>query len=386
MTRASMMPTTQLTFESLFHRLPEAAAYAPGRVNLMGDHTDYNGGYVLPMILPHETCVELAVRQDRVMHIWSASVRPEDAYREYELGREAHTHDWLDYVQGLTAILRQNEHHLVGFDMRISSSVPLGAGVSSSASLLVAVLRGIRTAMHLELSDIAIAHLAHQAETEFVRAPVGMMDQMVCALGHPGSAFFLDTATSEYEHVPIPPSIEWIVIHSGVRHSHVTGSYQQRRRECEEACALLGLRSMRELEGAGRQEVLARIDDLAAPLNRRARHVVMENERVLTAVELLKRGHVSEFGAVMDKSHASLKHDYAVSVQETDLLVDLAHEEPGVYGARLTGGGFGGSVVIGVQAGMEQDISTRIMTKYRSNCGEAGTVLLPQPASYSGRS
>jgi galactokinase len=363
-------------FTQLFGRLPDATAYAPGRVNLMGDHTDYNGGYVLPMVLPQETHVDAALRPDRTMHVWSGNVDPAQARREYRLGEERRVGDWLDYVQAATAVLARAGHALSGMDMRIVSSVPLGAGLSSSASLLVALLRALRNALRLDLSDDDVAQLAHRAETEFVGAPVGIMDQMVCALGRPGCAFFLDTATLAYEHVPLPSSAEWIVIHSGVRHNHQTGSYQQRRRECDAACALLGLHSMRDLEGAGRQAVLSRIAELPPPLDARARHVVTENERVLMGVEMLQQVNMRGFGALMNASHESLRHDYAVSVPETDLLVELAQAEDGVYGARLTGGGFGGSVVIAAEAGAGGEIAARVVEQYRGHCGREADVLL----------
>jgi galactokinase len=311
------------------------------------------------------------------MHVWSANVEGPQAHREYQLGREQRGQTWLDYVQAVTSLLQGDRHDLPGMDMRICSEVPLGAGLSSSASLLVAVLRAIRTLATLDLSDIAIARLAHRAETEFVGAPVGIMDQMVCALGQPRFAFFLDTATLEYDHVALPTGVEWVVIHSGVHHSHATGSYQARRRECEAASALLGLRWMRDLEGAGRQAVLSQIAELPPPLDARARHVVTENERVLTAVEMLEQGKMAGFGALMDASHASLRRDFAVSVPETDLLVDLARAEDGCYGARLTGGGFGGSVVIAVETGRGAEVAAHVASEYRAHSGHEPSILLP---------
>lgn len=368
-------------FAELFRRMPDAMAYAPGRVNLMGDHTDYNGGYVLPMVLPQETHVELALREDRTMHVWSANVDPQGARREYQLGREQPAGHWVDYIQAVTSVLQREGHRLPGMDVRVVSSLPLGGGLSSSASLLVAMLRAVRNALHVDLPEAALARLAHRAETEFIGATVGLMDPMVCALGRPGSAFFLDTATRDYEHIRLPRSAEWIVIHSGVRQSLATGSYQQRRRECEAVCALLGLHSLRDLEGAGRQAVLSRIDELPAPLDGRARHVVTENERVLVGAEMLEQGNVQGFGALMNASHASLRYDHAVSVPETDLLVDLAQAEDGCYGARLTGSGFGGAVVIAVEAGMGAEIAAHILGGYRAHSGRDGAILLPIPGA-----
>jgi galactokinase len=202
---------------------------------------------------------------------------------------------------------------------------------------------------------------------------------MVCALGRPASAFFLDTATLDYEHVALPKELGWVVVHSGVSHSHASGSYQARRRECEAASSLLGVRWMRDLEGTGRQTVLSRIDELPVPLNGRARHVVTETDRVLAAVGMLKSGNLHALGVLMNESHVSLRDDFEVSVPETDLLVDLAQDAPGVYGARLTGGGFGGSVVAAVEYGVARDLASELVTRYQTQSGRVGTVLLPVP-------
>jgi galactokinase len=366
------------SFVSLFQRPPDAAASAPGRVNLIGDHTDYNGGYVLPMVLPQHTSIELATRDDRTVRAWSAAVESGDALVEYQIGHEQPHRHWSDYVMAVTAVLVRDHHHLPGLDLRLTTSVPLGAGLSSSASLLVALLRALATAVPLGLSDLDVARIAHRAETEFVGAPVGIMDQMVCALGRPGWAFFLDTATSAYEHVALPPDLDWVVLHSGVHHSHATGSYQSRRQECEAASRLLGVRWIRDFEGTGRQAVLSQINELPPPLDSRVRHVVTENERVLAAVDLLKAGNVPAFGTLMNASHASLRDDFAVSVPETDLLVRLAQAEAAVYGARLTGGGFGGSVVVAVRQGMGREVAWRLETQYRTHSGRSAMVLLPR--------
>jgi galactokinase len=370
------------SFASLFHRSPDAAAAAPGRVNLIGDHTDYNGGYVLPMVLPQQTSIEVALRSDRTVRVWSGDVEAGDGMAEYRLGDEHPRKQWIDYVMAVTAVLGRDHRVLPGLDLRLTTRVPLGAGLSSSASLLVALLRALSTVVPLNLSDLDVARIAHCAETEFVGAPVGIMDQMVCSLGRPGFAFFLDTARLEYEHVAIPSSLEWVVIHSGVHHNHATGLYGVRRRECEEASRLLGAHRLRDLEGEDRQSLLSQIQDLPPPLDARARHVVTENERVLAGVDALKAGSLAGFGKLMYASHASLAHDFAVSVPDTDLLVELAQAQPAVFGARLTGGGFGGSVVIAVEEGMAQDVAAQLANRYRTS-GRAGMVLLPEQHEHS---
>jgi galactokinase len=365
------------SFETVFQRPIQFTSTAPGRVNLMGDHTDYNGGYVLPTVIPQRTQAELALRSDSIVRVWSADVDPTQAMHTYGLGAESPQGAWMDYVQGVTHLLSREGHPLRGFDLRLQSTVPLGAGLSSSASLLVALLRVLREAFRFSLSDSEIARLAHRAETEFVGVPVGVMDQMVCSLGRAGSALFLDTLSLRYEHIPLPASAEWIVIHSGVHHSHATGSYRRRREECEEASRLLGVPHLRALEGEGRQTVLARLDLLPEPLGRRARHVVTENERVLTGVRFLEVGDIEKFGKLMYASHESLRDDYEVSIDAIDALVDVARSEPDVYGARLTGGGFGGSVVMAARAGRASALAPRIAAVHQQRWGRAPNVLVP---------
>lgn len=364
-------------FETVFQRRIEFAATAPGRVNLMGDHTDYNGGYVLPTVIPQRTRAELALRRDGIVRVWSADVDSTDAMRTYTLGTESSQGTWTDYVQAITQLLTREGAPLTGFDLAIHSTVPLGAGLSSSASLLIVLLRVLREALTLSVTDFDIARLAHRAETEFVGVPVGVMDQMACSLGTAGSALFLDTTSLQYEHVPLPASSEWIVIHSGVHHSHATGSYRRRRQECDEASRLLGVSDLRALEGEGRQMVLARLESLPEPLGRRARHVVTENDRVLTGVAFLEIGDIEKFGKLMYASHESLRDDYEVSIDAIDALVDAARYEPDVYGARLTGGGFGGSVVMAARAGTATALAHRMAAAYQQRWGRAPTVLVP---------
>ncbi|MGZ8404722.1 MAG: galactokinase [Nitrospira sp.] len=377
MTDSSTTRTPSRDFVALFGAKPTHMAEAPGRVNLIGDHTDYNGGFVLPMPMPQRTRVDLRLRNDGMVHLWSESVEESIAVHTYRLGSETKKQDWTDYVQGVTWALSADGHPLNGFDIRIESSIPLGAGLSSSASLLVAVLRGLRNAMTLELTDHALATLAYRAETEFVDAPVGIMDHMVCSLGRPHEAFFLDTATLEHEYVAMPQNLEWVVLHSGLHHHHATGSYRERRQECETINNLLGLRWLRDLEHSGLQSVLARIGELPPPLDRRARHVITENQRVLAAMEFLQESNARAFGTVMSASHESLRKDYEVSTPDIDLMVKLASDHESVYGARLTGGGFGGSVVLAAAAGSGREVAQWVAQGYRAGTQRDAVILLP---------
>ncbi len=318
-------------------------ASAPGRVNLIGEHTDYNGGLVLPVAIPQRTTVVLSRRHDDRIRVTSDVA---DGEREYRLGRETRCGDWLDYVQGCTATLAAH-HRVGGADLRITSTVPVGAGLSSSAALEVAVLRAFRSAFGLVLDDVAVAGIAHRAEHDFVGARVGIMDQMAASLADERTALFLDVEAMAVERVPLPPSLGLVVVDSGIAHRNVGGGYQARRDECDAACRLLGVPSLRALG----DDALARAAALPSPLDRRVRHVVTENQRVRDAVAALRAADLRRLGTLFTASHASMRDDYVVSLPEIDALVELASAQPGVFGARLTGGGFGGAVVVAADAG-----------------------------------
>jgi galactokinase len=346
-------------------------AAAPGRVNLIGEHTDYNGGFVLPTTIPQQTHVTLTPRSDHVVAARSANASESAAY---VLGEERRRGDWIDYVQGLTwALLTSGFTGFDGFDLTVSSDVPLGAGLSSSAALEVAVLRAIRAASHLELDDVTLAQLGQRAENDFVGARCGIMDQMAASLADSVSALFLDTRSLEFRRVPLPTKADLVVIHSGVSHAISGGDYNTRRAECEAAAQRLGVSQLRDLELAD----LARIAELPEPLNRRARHIVTEDQRVLEAVAALDAGDLAGLGKLFYASHASMRDDFEVSVPDVDLLVELARADPLVYGARMTGGGFGGSVVILAENGHGGPVGERLAQVYAERSGRAPTVLVP---------
>jgi galactokinase len=358
-------------FRSVFSRAPSITASAPGRVNLIGEHTDYNGGFVLPTTIPQKTHVELAPRDDDRVRAVSAGLGHE--ILEYQLGREKPGRGWLDYVQGLTQLLRERGHELRGFDLRITSEVPLGSGLSSSAALSVSLLRALRQAFAVPLDDLEIARLGQQSENRFVGAQVGVMDPMVCSLGESGRALFVDARSLQFERIILPAGGDLLVIHSGVAHNHAGGDYNTRRGECERAAELVGVAQLRDLN----ESDLARIAKLPAPLDRRARHVVTENARVLAAVAALREGDWRRTGELFFASHDSQRDDYEVSVPEIDLLIALARQDREVYGARLTGGGFGGSVVMVSHAGRSRAVANRITDAYFQQTRVKPTVLVP---------
>ena len=360
------------TFERLFGHAPTVLAVAPGRVNLIGEHTDYNGGFVLPIATPQHTQVALGRRSDDVVRAWSANVPEPEQHQEFQCGAEARSGRWIDYVAGVTEALRQRGHRLGGFDVRIESTLPLGGGLSSSASLEVAVLRGLNEAFELELDAMAIARIAHAAETGLVGAPVGLMDQMAASLADATYALFLDTVTLQFERLALPDGCAIIVIYSGISHQHSAGDYRIRRSECERSAGVLGVASLREVAA----EQLGTLR-LPAPLDRRVRHVVTENARVLRARTALRAGDPVGLGALMQESHASLRDDFEVSTPEIDLLVDLAVDQQEIFGARLTGGGFGGSIVALCRRDSATTVANRIARAYDERVPQHSTVLIP---------
>jgi galactokinase len=361
------------SFEVLFGSPATVTARAPGRVNLIGEHTDYNGGFVLPMAIPQQTRVELRPRGDRTVRAFSATVGSQGGTQEFILGQEAPGRGWLDYVQGVTLVLRREGFTLGGFDLRITSEVPVGSGLSSSAALDVSLLRGLREAFSLPLEDVRLALLGQKVENDFVGAPVGVMDPMACHLADGGAALFLDTRSLGYERVALPAGVEPVVINSGVAHNHAAGDYRTRRAECERAAALLGVPQLRDLTEAD----LPRLAALPELLGRRARHVVTEDARVLATVEALRSGDLAALGPLLYASHVSQRDDYQVSVPEIDLLVELARGEPDVLGARLTGGGFGGSIVALARTGTGAAVAQRMARAYSARSGRTATVLVP---------
>jgi galactokinase len=360
-------------FQTLFGRPPQVAADAPGRVNLIGEHTDYNGGFVLPTAIPQRTHIELAPRPDRTVRAASLDLPGGGAIEQYTLGEEAPGRDWLDYVQGVTQVLGAAGHALHGFDVRISSEVPIGSGLSSSAALEVSMLRALRQAFGLSFDDVQMALLGQRAENQFVGAQCGIMDQMAATFADEHTALFLDARSLDYERVPLPAGADLIVVNSGVAHDHAAGDYNTRRAECERACQLLGVKQLRDLGLAD----LPRVNALPEPLNRRARHVLTEDDRVLRAVQAMRQGDLPLLGKLFYESHESMRDDYEVSVREIDLLVDLARGQPEVYGARLTGGGFGGSVVMLARAGTGFHVARRIARGYAERSGRTPAVLVP---------
>jgi galactokinase len=356
-------------FEAAFGRPPDATASAPGRVNLLGEHTDYNDGFVLPIAIPQQTEVALG-RSAATAH----RVRSRELGETVEFTLDAPPADgFARYVFGC---LREFEDACGGvpdaLDIHVASDVPMNVGLSSSAALEVATLRALRRLVGVRLDDVELARIAQRAEVEHVGVRCGIMDQMAASLARADRALFLDTRTLATQPVFLPVGSALLVLDSGLPRTLAGSAYNERRRECEDACRALGVASLRDATSA------AAIGRLPEPLRRRARHVVSENARVLRAAEGVG---AAELGALMNASHASLRDDYEVSVPLLDRLVALLQQDaPRVHGARLTGAGFGGACVALCKAGTTRAVAADVMRAYAGAGGTARVLVAERGA------
>ncbi len=335
-------------FKGKFGAQPTVVARAPGRVNLIGEHTDYNGGFVFPMAISRAAYVAAGPAGGPESTVQSVQFREADAFGAGELSR---TGTWRDYVRGVVAIATKLGLEAKPCNLLVDGDVPLGSGLSSSAALEVASFTALNSFNGWGLPPLDIAKLAQRAENDFVGVNCGIMDQLVSVFGQDDCALFIDCRTLDFRAIPLhlaDNGVQVAILDSEVPRTLATAGYNKRRQECEEGVALLSKALGRDLDAlrdVTEAEFAAHEEALPLPIRARIRHVVSENARVLRAVTALEGGDVIAFGALMDASHKSLRDDYEVSCEELDLLVDLARKTPGVLGARLTGAGFGGCAV-----------------------------------------
>jgi galactokinase len=340
-----------------------ASGIAHGRVNLLGEHTDYNDGYVLPTAIPQATRVDATLATDDLFLV-EAHDLDERATFTLEAPPAAH---FATYVYGCLREMAMIAN-VPPLHLRIRSDVPMGVGLSSSAALEVATLRALRALLDVPLDDVALALMAQRAENRYAGVQCGVLDQMASSLGGPGSMLFLDTRTFERRVLPLPQEAELLVLHSGVSRSLAESGYNARRAECTEAARRLGVVALRDVSD------VARADLLPEPLARRVRHVVTENARVLAALDA---PDAAAFGALMNASHRSLADDYEVSIPPLDALVALLQADTDVHGAKLTGAGFGGACVALCRAGRARAVAARVLLEYAATGVSAGRMLVP---------
>jgi galactokinase len=370
-------------FQRRFGRPPEWLAVAPGRVNLIGEHVDYCGGFVLPMAIERFTMVAAALRPADAGHV--ARVVSTAMGREACLPLRAAASPlaaedaWARYVQGVIAGFHERGADVPAFDALIDSTVPLGGGLSSSASLEVAMATLLAALSATEMKPLDLARLCQRAEHDYAGVPCGMMDQCASTLCVEGHLLLLDCRSLEATPVAFTrDDLLVLVANTNVRHSLGDGEYARRRSDCEAAARMLDVPLLRDATLA---DVMAARERLGPRAFARARHVVTEIERTQRAVAAIGAGNWAEVGSLMAASHASLRDDYEVSCRELDLLVELAASEPGVVGARMTGGGFGGCTVTLVEADRAAGVMDRMARGYRDCAGRECTMFTTRPAA-----
>ncbi|WLW54434.1 galactokinase [Streptomyces sp. YU58] len=339
-------------FVELYGAAPEGVWAAPGRVNLIGEHTDYNDGFVMPFALPHTAVAAVSRRDDGVLRLHSADIDAGVAeLRLDELVPESDK-NWTAYPAGVVWALREAGHPITGADVHLTSTVPSGAGLSSSAALEVVVALALNDLYELGLKRWQLARLCQRAENVYVGAPTGIMDQTASACCEEGHALFLDTRDLSQKQIPFDLAAEGmrlLVVDTQVKHAHSDGEYGKRRAGCEKGAALLGVDALRDVPYADLDAALERLGD-EEEVRRLVRHIVTENARVEQVVALLQAGDTRAIGPVLVAGHASLRDDFRISCAELDLVVDTALSS-GAIGARMTGGGFGGSAIVLAEVG-----------------------------------
>ena len=370
----------EAAFESAYGGLPELVVQAPGRVNLIGEHTDYNDGFVLPCAIDAGTVIVARGRDDAALTAVAADYGGERDRIALD-SPIVHGGGWRDYVRGVAAMLR-DEGLRRGAEVAIAGDVPRGAGLSSSASLEVALAGTLARLGGLDVDSTRLALLAQKAENEFVGCACGIMDQLVSARAEAGHALLIDCRSLECRPVPMPDGLAVMVIHSGIERGLVDGAYNERRRQCEAAARHYGVAALRDLDEDG---LLAGREGLDPIAFRRARHVVTENARTLAAAGALASGELARLGTLMAQSHASMRDDFEITLPAIDRLVELAAGAiGGEGGARMTGGGFGGCIVALAPEAAVAAVREAVERDYRSPGGGPAQFMVCRPSAGAG--
>jgi galactokinase len=358
---------------------------APGRVNLIGEHTDYNDGFVMPAALNLYTYVAVSPRADRKLRVYSENLGEmcDLELNSIPLGRVGH---WSDYVRGVAGVFESSGYRLRGADLAIISDVPLGAGLSSSAALEVSTAFALLSNSQISVDLTTVAKMCQKAEHLYAEMRCGIMDQFISCHGRAGHALMLDCRSLDFELLPIPPHIRLMVCNTMVRHEHASSGYNTRRHECEVGFrtlseALPGICALRDVNLDDLENHSHHLSDV---IYKRVRHVVTENDRVKKAATALEMGDIAEFGRLMADSHRSLRNDFEVSTLELDLMVELSNGQKGVYGARMTGGGFGGCTINLVEAAHAQEVQQRLEQRYEARTGLRPTILICETSDGAG--
>ncbi|MEV6245833.1 galactokinase [Streptomyces sp. NPDC051742] len=371
-------------FEALYGAAPDGVWAAPGRVNLIGEYTDFNDGFVLPLALPHTTVAAVSRRDDNVLRLHSADIDGGIVQLAADTLEPLSGGGWAAYPAGVVWALREAGHPVTGADVHLTSTVPTGAGLSSSAALEVVTALALNELFGLGLTRPELARIAQRAENDFVGVPCGVMDQMASACAEEGHALHLDTRDLSYRQVPFDLAAEGLrllVVDTRVKHALGDGAYAERRAGCEAGARALGVKALREVSAVHLPETLARLGD--ETILRYVRHVVTDNARVERTIALLDAGDTRAVGPVLTEGHASLRDDLRVSCPELDLVVEAANAA-GALGARMTGGGFGGSAVVLVDSDRADAVAAAVGKAF-AEAGYAAPGVFPAVPSAGAR-
>jgi galactokinase len=348
----------------LYHNKPRLLVFAPGRINLIGEHTDYSDGFVLPVAINLGIKIAMIPRKDHLVKLYSIDLNEELIIDLRALEKE--DGGWGEYIKGVAWVMGQRGSTLYGWQGVIAGSIPIGAGLSSSAALLVAAVKAFCLSSDLPLSKIEIAQIGKTAESDWVGVNVGIMDQLISVAGKADHAVCLDCRTLNYEYVAIPENISFVVLDTMTRRELSKSAYNTRHEEIKEASKLLGVRTLRDANLSLLTEKKSLLSDT---LYRRARHVISENERVLAFSSAMKNSDLHKMGTLINASHASLRDDYQVSSEELNLIVDIALKQPSCLGARMMGAGFGGCALAIIENANIKAFIKQVAKKYHSETG-----------------
>jgi len=357
-------------FVQLFDASPTHITRAPGRVNLIGEHTDYNEGFVLPVAIDRAAYVAARPRSDRRLRLYAVQLE-EHAELEIDQLQPGKVKGWSAYIAGMADFLQRAGYTITGADMVIDGDVPQGAGLSSSAALEVATGATLVALGGQELDRVQLARVGQQTEHQYINVKSGIMDQLISALGQQHHALLIDCRDYSTQPIPLRSDVQIVVCNSRVKRELAQSGYNQRRAECDDAVRLLRevMPQINTLRDVTPEQLTQHADRLPAVVLRRARHIVTENARVLESAQALRRGDIQHFGALMQEAHVSYRDDFEASVREIEVLVKAAQALPGVYGSRLTGGGWGGCTVSLVDSGAVDRFCSSVAEVYEHEVG-----------------
>ena len=380
----SLKETTDALFAETFGYPATHTIQAPGRVNLIGEHTDYNDGFVLPCAIDYQTVISCKARDDRTVHVIAADY--DNQRDEFSLDAPIVAHDsqqWSNYVRGVVKHLQQRDASFGGADLVISGNVPQGAGLSSSASLEVAVGTVFQQLYHLPLDGAQIALNGQEAENQFVGCNCGIMDQLISALGKKGSALLIDCRSLGTKAVSMPEGVAIVIINSNFKRTLVGSEYNTRRQQCETGARFFQQKALRDVSLDQFNAVANELDPLVA---KRVRHVLTENARTVEAAAALEKGDLQRMGELMAESHASMRDDFEITVPQIDTLVEIVKATIGDKGGvRMTGGGFGGCVVALVPEALVPEVKQAVESQYEAKTGIKETFYVCKPSQGAGQ-